>query len=88
MLPSVGGMQTSPCWLIFAAFHSRMNFSRVTGIVTHDLYGPLRGPLSRFDEMNADHLKLLGYEDVLLRFQPVPQFYKEVKCTALICDHF
>ena len=50
--------------------------------------GPLRLPLSRFDEMNADHLKLLGYEVVLLRLQPILQFYKEVERTALICDHF
>ena len=50
--------------------------------------GPLRVPLSRFDEMNADHLKLLGYEVVLLRLQPIPQFYREAERTALICDHF
>ena len=88
MLPSVFGVETGPCWLGFAAFHSRSNFSLTYVIVTHIPYGPLRGPLSRFDEMNADHLKLLGYEEVLLRLQPVPQFYKEVERTALICDHF
>ena len=38
--------------------------------------------------MNADHLKLLGHEVVLLRLQPIRQFYKEVERTALICDHF
>ena len=32
------------------------------------------GQLSGIDEMNAGHLKLLGYEVVLLRLQPVPQF--------------
>ena len=62
----------------------------LSGIQNCDKYslGPLRVPLSRFDGMNADHLMLLGYEDVLLRLQPVPQFYKEVERTALICDHF
>ena len=38
--------------------------------------------------MNTDHLKLLGYEVVLLQLQPIPQFYKEVERTVLICDHF
>ena len=62
----------------------------LSGIQNCDTYslGPLQGPLSRFDEMNADHLKLLGYEDVLLQLQPVSQFCKEVERTSLICDHF
>ena len=39
--------------------------------------------------MNDEHLKLLGYEVVLLYLQPKPNFfYKEVKRTVLICDHF
>ena len=61
----------------------------LSGVWNCDTYslGPLRVPLSRFDEMNADHLKLLGYEVMLLRLQPIPQSYKEVKRTALICDH-
>ena len=32
------------------------------------------GSLSGIDEMNAGHLKLLGYEVVLQRLQPIPQF--------------
>ena len=92
MLPSVGGMVTSPCWLGFAAFQQLIELLSASGVQNCDTYslGPLRVPLSRFDEMNADHLKLLCYvyEVVLLRLQPIPQFYKEVECTALICDHF
>ena len=39
--------------------------------------------------MNDEHLKLLGYEVVLLYLQPIPIFFnKEIECTALICDHF
>ena len=65
-------------------FPQPINLSLAYGIVTHILYGPLRGPLSRFDDMNADHLKLLGYEDVLLQLQPVPQFYRgRMHCTDL-----
>ena len=62
----------------------------LSGVWNCDTYslGPLRVPLSRSDEMNADQLKLLGYEVVLLGLQPIPQFYKEVERTALICDHF
>ena len=37
--------------------------------------------------MSADHLKLLGYEAMLLRIQPIPKF-SNVERTALICDHF
>ena len=32
-------------------------------------------PLSGIDEMNADHLKLLDCEVVLLRLQPLPQVF-------------
>ena len=72
MLPAVAGMVASPCsgenrsidLLSLAAFHSRLNFSLAYRIVT--LTYSL-GPLSRFDEMNADHMNLLGYEVVLLR---------------------
>ena len=47
--------------------------------------------LSGIDKMSDEYLKLLGYEVVLLYFQylqPIPNFYKEVERTALICDHF
>ena len=62
----------------------------LSGVWNCDIYllGPLRVPLSRFDEMNAYHLKLLGNEVVLLRLQPIPQFYKEVEHSPLICHHF
>ena len=37
--------------------------------------------------MNDEHLKLLGYEVVLLYLQPIPNFfYKQVERIALICD--
>ena len=62
----------------------------LSGVRNCDTYslGPLWVPLNRSDEMNADQLKFLGYEVVLLRLQPISQFYKEVERTALICDHF
>ena len=53
-------------------------------VATLDQYIRL-GQLSEIDEMSADHLKLLGYEVVLLRLQPTPQVLERGRthCTDL-----
>ena len=71
MLPSVGGMVTSPCWLGFAAFQQPIELLSASSVRNCDTYslGPLWVPLRRFDEMNADHLKYdySQYEDLALQ---------------------